>query len=104
MADEATVQERFRPRFRAKLRYARISPMKLRKVVDLIRGKGYNQAVAILRACPRAPCFSLWFSLPCGSLPRLPVPALIRHVPCRRPPRGSRAPAPEPRRGGRRGP
>jgi large subunit ribosomal protein L22 len=42
-----------RPRFTAKLRYARISARKMRYVVDLIRGKDYNSAIAILRVCPR---------------------------------------------------
>jgi large subunit ribosomal protein L22 len=35
--------------FKAKLRFARITPRKLRYVVDLIRGKDYNSAIAILR-------------------------------------------------------
>jgi large subunit ribosomal protein L22 len=42
-----------RPRFTAKLRYARISARKMRYVVDLIRGKDYNSAIAILRSCPK---------------------------------------------------
>lgn len=42
-----------RPRFTARLRYARISARKMRYVVDLIRGKDYNQAIAILRVCPK---------------------------------------------------
>jgi large subunit ribosomal protein L22 len=36
----------------ARLRFARITPRKLRYVVDLIRGKDYNTAVAILRTVP----------------------------------------------------
>lgn len=40
-----------RPRFTAKLRYARISERKMRYVVDLVRGKDYNSAIAILRSC-----------------------------------------------------
>ena len=42
-----------KPRFRATMRYARIAPRKLRYVADLIRGKDYNTAVAILRTCPK---------------------------------------------------
>lgn len=42
-----------KPRFTARLRYARISARKMRYVVDLIRGKDYNQAIAILRVCPK---------------------------------------------------
>ncbi|HLF95285.1 MAG TPA: 50S ribosomal protein L22 [Planctomycetota bacterium] len=42
-----------RTRFTARLRYARISARKMRYVVDLIRGKDYNNAVAILRACSK---------------------------------------------------
>lgn len=42
-----------KPRFSAKLRYARMSARKMRYVVDLIRGKDFNSAVAILRACSK---------------------------------------------------
>lgn len=42
-----------KPRFTARLRYARISERKMRYVVDLIRGKDYNSAVAILRSCSK---------------------------------------------------
>ena len=42
-----------RQRFTAKLRYARISARKMRYVVDLVRGKDYNNAIAILRACSK---------------------------------------------------
>ena len=41
------------PRFTAQLKYARISPRKLRYVVDMIRGKDYNSAITILRSCSR---------------------------------------------------
>jgi len=41
------------PRFTARLRYARISARKMRYVVDLIRNKDYNSAIAILRVCPK---------------------------------------------------
>jgi large subunit ribosomal protein L22 len=40
-----------KPRFVARLRYARISERKMRYVVDLVRGKDYNSAIAILRSC-----------------------------------------------------
>jgi large subunit ribosomal protein L22 len=40
-----------KPRFTARLRYARISERKMRYVVDLVRGKDYNSAIAILRSC-----------------------------------------------------
>ena len=46
-------EDRIRPRFRAKQRLARISPQKLRLVADMIRGKDYNTAISILKACPR---------------------------------------------------
>ena len=42
-----------KPRFTARLRYARISARKMRYVVDLIRGKDYNSAISILRVCPK---------------------------------------------------
>ena len=42
-----------KPRFTAKLRYARISARKMRYVVDLIRGKDYNNAISILRSCSK---------------------------------------------------
>lgn len=57
MADAAAVEKKPeaapgpRPRFTAKLRFARISERKMRYVVDLVRGKDYNSAIAILRSC-----------------------------------------------------
>jgi large subunit ribosomal protein L22 len=42
-----------RPRFTARLKFARISARKMRYVVDLIRGKDYNNAIAILRSCSK---------------------------------------------------
>ena len=51
-AAEAPVETSKR-RFTAKLRHARISPRKMRYVVDLIRGKNYNNAISILRVCPK---------------------------------------------------
>ena len=40
-------------KYLARLRYARISPRKMRYVVDLVRGKDYNSAIGILRACSK---------------------------------------------------
>jgi large subunit ribosomal protein L22 len=42
-----------KPRFTARLRYARMSARKMRYVVDLIRGKDFNSALAILRVCSK---------------------------------------------------
>jgi large subunit ribosomal protein L22 len=42
-----------KPRFMARLRYARMSARKMRYVVDLIRGKDFNNALAILRVCSK---------------------------------------------------
>ena len=50
---EAPAPPATKPRFTAKLRYARISARKMRYVVDLIRGKDYNSAIAILRSCSK---------------------------------------------------
>ena len=36
------------------LRYARISPRKVKIVMDLIRGKDINEAIAITKAVPKA--------------------------------------------------
>jgi large subunit ribosomal protein L22 len=38
---------------RAKLRYARLSPRKTRLVVDMVRGKGVQEALNILRFSPQ---------------------------------------------------
>lgn len=44
------VAEKTKPvQFKAKLRFARITPRKLKYVVDLVRGKDYNRAENILR-------------------------------------------------------
>lgn len=40
-------------RFSARLRHARLAPRKMRYVVDLVRGKDYNAALGILRACSK---------------------------------------------------
>ena len=37
----------------ARLRFARMSARKMRYVVDLVRGKDYNSAIGILRACAK---------------------------------------------------
>src|SRR5262245_7558885 len=49
----APKQEAAKPRFTARLRYARMSARKMRYVVDLIRGKDYNSALSILRVCSK---------------------------------------------------
>jgi large subunit ribosomal protein L22 len=41
---------------RAYLRHARISPRKVQIVLDLIRGKDIDKAIAILRLTPKAAC------------------------------------------------
>ena len=52
-APAAPAKEAEKPRFSARLRYARMSARKMRYVVDLIRGKDYNSALAILRVCSK---------------------------------------------------
>jgi large subunit ribosomal protein L22 len=42
-----------RPSFSAQVRMARIAPRKMRLIVDLVRGRNYNSALAILRAMPQ---------------------------------------------------
>ena len=42
------------PRSRATLRYARLTPMKARRVVDLIRGRSASDAASILQFAPQA--------------------------------------------------
>ncbi|MPV50942.1 50S ribosomal protein L22 [Pseudactinotalea sp. HY160] len=39
---------------KAQARYVRVTPMKARRVVDTIRGKGANEAVAQLKYAPQA--------------------------------------------------
>lgn len=41
---------------KAVAKYIRISPSKVMIVLDLIRGKDYKQAVAILKSTPKAAC------------------------------------------------
>ncbi len=50
---EAPAAPAVKPRFTAKLRYARISARKMCYVVDLVRGKDYNSAISILRSCSK---------------------------------------------------
>lgn len=47
-----TTQREMRPYARAK--YVRISPSKVRVVLDIVRGKSVNEAFAILEAIPNA--------------------------------------------------
>src|SRR5688572_14015598 len=49
----AAKAEAAKPRFMARLRYARMSARKMRYVVDLVRGKDFNSALAILRVCSK---------------------------------------------------
>jgi large subunit ribosomal protein L22 len=42
------------PRARAQARYVRMTPMKARRVVDLVRGRSAADALAILRFSPQA--------------------------------------------------
>ena len=39
---------------RAVTKYVRMSPQKVRLVVDLVRGRGVNEALTILRFTPKA--------------------------------------------------
>ena len=50
---ETPASPAIKPRFTARLRYARISARKMRYVVDLVRGKDYNSAISILRSCSK---------------------------------------------------
>ncbi len=51
MADP-TVEEL--PTARAQARYVRVTPMKARRVIDLVRGMSADQALAVLRFSPQA--------------------------------------------------
>ncbi len=42
------------PRTRASVRYARLTPMKARRVVNLVRGRSAAEAAAILQFAPQA--------------------------------------------------
>ena len=50
----AKIAENKDKRPKAVARYVRISPYKVRIVLDIIRGKGYREAVAILENTPKA--------------------------------------------------
>ena len=50
----AKIAESKDKRPKAVARYVRISPYKVRIVLDIIRGKGYKEAVAILENTPKA--------------------------------------------------
>jgi large subunit ribosomal protein L22 len=53
MSDEtATVEEL--PRATARARYVRATPMKVRRVVELIRGRSAEEALAVLRFAPQS--------------------------------------------------
>ena len=65
---------------KAQARFVRVTPQKARRVVDLIRGKQAEQAVAMLKFAPQAagePC-SRW------SRARSPTPGSRRTGPARR--------------------
>ncbi len=53
-ASEAAVDTAAAPRARAQARYVRMTPMKARRVVDLIRGRSAVDALAILKFAPQA--------------------------------------------------
>ena len=44
---------------KAILRYARVTPRKARRVIDLIRGKGVGEAIAILKFLPQHASFMI---------------------------------------------
>lgn len=50
----ARIAENKDKRARACAKYVRISPYKVRVVLDLVRGKSVREAVAILENCPKA--------------------------------------------------
>ncbi|MBC6446363.1 MULTISPECIES: 50S ribosomal protein L22 [Actinokineospora] len=51
--NEAPAQEEF-PRAVARARYVRDTPMKVRRVVELIRGRSASEALAVLQFAPQA--------------------------------------------------
>jgi|SRR6185312_11171221 len=53
-ASEAAAEAAAAPRARAQARYVRMTPMKARRVVDLIRGRSASDALAILKFAPQA--------------------------------------------------
>ena len=52
----ARIAENKDRRPRAVAKHVRISPYKVRIVLDIIRGKGYKEAVAILENTPKSAC------------------------------------------------
>jgi large subunit ribosomal protein L22 len=54
MTDSMTETEGTTMEARARARYIRVTPMKARRVVDLIRGKAATEAQAVLRFAPQA--------------------------------------------------
>ncbi len=54
MADRAVNDLEDLPIARAQARYVRITPMKARRVIDLVRGMSADQALAVLRFSPQA--------------------------------------------------
>ena len=66
---------------RATLRYARISPRKVSIVMDLIRNKPLNEALAILQYTPKAACEPLLKLLSLQLLTQKTISAWIR-TPC----------------------
>lgn len=52
--NEAVAQEEELPRAIARARYVRATPMKVRRVVDLIRGRSAAEALAVLQFAPQA--------------------------------------------------
>jgi len=53
MSNEAQAQEEF-PRAMARARFVRTTPMKARRVVDLIRGRNAAEALSVLKFAPQA--------------------------------------------------
>ncbi len=53
MANDAASAEEL-PRAVARARYVRMTPMKMRRVVDLIRGRNAQDALAVLKFAPQA--------------------------------------------------
>jgi large subunit ribosomal protein L22 len=52
VADDTLTQEQ--PTARAQAKYVRVTPMKARRLVDLIRGMKADEALALLRFAPQA--------------------------------------------------
>src|SRR5690349_17924242 len=53
MSNEAQAQDEF-PRAVARARFVRTTPMKARRVVDLIRGRNASEALSVLKFAPQA--------------------------------------------------